>query len=109
VGAIDPAQGVKHMLFVLACTDKPGCLDLRLASRPQHLAYLETYQGRLVQAGGLLDTDGRPAGSLLIIDVADRAEAEGFAEADPYHKAGLFESVVIRPYRQVFRDGERVA
>jgi uncharacterized protein YciI len=97
------------MLFVLVCTDKPGSLDLRLASRPSHLAYLETYQSKLVQGGALLDHDGRPSGSLLIVDVADRAEAEGFAEADPYHRAGLFESVLIRPYRQVFRDGERLA
>jgi uncharacterized protein YciI len=97
------------MLFVLVCTDKPGSLDLRLASRPGHLAYLETYQSKLVQGGALLDHDGRPSGSLLILDVADRAEAEGFAEADPYNRAGLFESVLIRPYRQVFRDGERLA
>jgi uncharacterized protein YciI len=96
------------MLFVIVCTDKPGCLDLRLATRPTHLAYLETYPAKLVQGGPLLDHDGRPGGSLLIIDVADRAEAEGFAEADPYNKAGLFESVLIRPYRQVFKDGDRV-
>jgi uncharacterized protein YciI len=96
------------MLFVLVCTDKPGSLDLRLATRPQHLAYLETYESRLIQTGPLLDLDSRPCGSLLVIDVADRAEAEGFAEADPYNKAGLFESVVIRAYRQVFKDGERV-
>jgi len=97
------------MLFALICTDKPGQLDLRLASRPKHLAYLEIYAAKIVTAGGLLDTEGRPSGSLLIIDVADRAEAEGFAHADPYNKIGLFESVVIRPYRQVFRDGEQVA
>jgi uncharacterized protein YciI len=96
------------MLFVLVCTDKPGSLDLRLATRPQHLAYLETYVSRLIQTGPMLDLDSRPCGSLLVIDVADRAEAEGFAEADPYNKAGLFESVVIRPYRQIFKDGERV-
>jgi len=95
------------MLFVLICTDKPASLDLRLASRPQHLAYLQTYQSKLVTAGALLDTDSRPSGSLLVIDVADRAEAEGFAEADPYHKSGLFESVIIRPYRQVFKDGDQ--
>ncbi len=97
------------MLFVLICTDKPGSLDLRLATRPQHLAYLETYQSRLVQAGPLLDLDQRPCGSLLVIDVVDRAEAEGFAVSDPYAKAGLFESVVIRGYREIFRAGEIVA
>jgi len=96
---------VVFMLFALICTDKPGALDVRLATRAQHLAYLQTYEHRLVTAGPVLDGDGRPCGSLLIVDVADRAEAEGFAEADPYQKTGLFESVVIRPFRQVYKDG----
>ena len=93
------------MLFVMLCRDRPGSLDVRMATRAQHIAYLQTYAERLVQAGPLLDDDGRPCGSLLIVDVADRATAEGFAESDPYNKAGLFESVVIRRYRTVFRDG----
>ncbi len=97
------------MLFALICTDKPGGLDLRLATRPQHLAYLTTYATKLVTAGPLLDRDERPCGSLLLVDVADRAEAEGFAEADPYNRAGLFESVVIRPFRHIFKEGERMA
>jgi uncharacterized protein YciI len=96
------------MLFTLYCTDKPASLELRLAARSNHLAYLETYKSKLVVAGPLLDTDGRPCGSLLIIDVNDRAEAEGFAAGDPYSKDGLFESVVIRPFRFVFRDNELV-
>jgi uncharacterized protein YciI len=96
------------MLFALICTDRPGALDLRLATRPDHLAYLETYAGRLVEAGPMLDLEGRPCGSLLVVDVADRAEAEGFAAGDPYAKVGLFESTLIRPYRRVFRDGELV-
>ncbi len=30
------------MLFALICTDKPNSLDLRMANRPAHLAYLES-------------------------------------------------------------------
>ena len=96
------------MLFSLVCTDRPGALDLRLATRPAHLAFLETYQDRLMHAGAMLDLDGRPCGSILIIDVEDRAAAEGFAAADPYAVAGLFESSVIRGFRTVFKDGEKV-
>ena len=94
------------MLFAVICIDKPASLDLRLATRPTHLAYLETYKNRIVQAGPLLDAEDRPCGTLLLLEVADRAEAAGFAEGDPYAKAGLFESVVIRPYRTVYKDGE---
>ena len=93
------------MLFALICTDKPQSLEVRLATRDAHLAYLETYIDRIVQAGPMLDPDGRPCGSLLLVEVADAAAAAGFAEADPYARAGLFESVIIRPYRCVFRDG----
>jgi uncharacterized protein YciI len=96
------------MLFALICTDRPGSLETRLATRPAHLAYLETYRSKLAYAGAMLDADGRPCGSLLIIDVNDRAEADGFAAGDPYTKADLFESTVIRPYRPAFKDGEKL-
>ena len=96
------------MLFVITCTDRPGSLDLRLATRPGHLAYATTYADRIVLGGPLLDADGRPCGSMLLVDVEDRAAAEGFAAGDPYAKAGLFESTVIRGFRTVFRDGGAV-
>ena len=93
------------MLFAIICTDRPASLDLRLATRPAHLAYLTTYQDRVMHGGPMLDMDGRPCGTLLVVDVPDRAAAEGFAAADPYAKAGLFESAVIRGFRTVLRDG----
>ncbi len=96
------------MLFAIFCADRPQSLDLCAATRPEHIAYLETYKSKLVEVGPLLDADGRPCGSLLIVDVEDRAAAEGFAAGDPYAKAGLFESTIVRGYRTVFRDGDVV-
>ncbi len=93
------------MLFAIICTDKPDRLETRLAARDSHLSYLERYIEKVVHAGPLLDMDGRLCGSLLVIDVADRAAAEGFAASDPYAKVELFESTVIRGFRTVFRDG----
>jgi uncharacterized protein YciI len=97
------------MLFALINTDKPASLDLRMATRPAHLAWLAGQESKLVTAGALLDPAGQFAGSLLVLDVADRAEAEAFAAADPYTRAGLFESSVIRPFRQVYKDGRKIA
>jgi hypothetical protein len=96
------------MLFAVINTDRPGALEVRLANRPTHLAYLEREVAKILNAGPLLDAAGNPAGSLLLIDVADRAAAEAFAAADPYAKAGLFESSVVRPYRAVFKDGAKI-
>ena len=93
------------MLFTIACTDKPASLELRLATRPAHIEHLKVEASRIVLGGPVLDPAGNPCGSLLVVEAADRAEAEAFAAADPYAKAGLFESVAIRPYRVVFKDG----
>ncbi len=96
------------MLFAVICTDRPASLDLRLATRAAHVAYLTTYADRVAHGGPLLDADGRPCGSLLLIEVEDHAAAEGFAASDPYARAGLFESTIIRSFRTVLKDGEFV-
>jgi len=97
------------MLFALINTDRPAGLELRMATRPAHLDWVAGQESKLVTAGALLDPAGNMAGSLLVIDVPDRAAAEAFVAADPYTKAGLFESTVIRPFRQVYKDGKKVA
>jgi uncharacterized protein YciI len=88
------------MLFVLICTDRPGALDLRKANRGPHLEYIET-TGSVVMAGPFLDEAGEMCGSLVVIDVPDRAAAEAWAAGDPYAMAGLFERVEIRAWNRV--------
>ncbi|HLF58716.1 MAG TPA: YciI family protein [Alphaproteobacteria bacterium] len=91
------------MLFAVICMDKPGKSDLRAATRPAHLEYLERFRSRNAISGPLLTDDGTaPKGSLLILDFADRKEAQAFADNDPYAKAGLFDSVTITPFKKVF-------
>lgn len=79
-----------------------------MATRAQHLAYMESQKASIQFAGPQLDTQGKPCGSLILLDVADMESAEGFAAADPYAGVNLFESVIIRPLRTVFRDGQLV-
>lgn len=76
--------------------------QLRAAVRPQHLAYLEAALPHVVVAGPLLDDDGQPIGSMLLMDFPDRKAAVAFAADDPYAKAGLFASVAVTSWRQVF-------
>jgi uncharacterized protein len=85
-------------LFAIHCKDKPGALETRLATRPVHLDYLNASTG-LKLAGALLDDAGSPIGSLLIVEVEDLAAAQAQADNDPFTKAGIFESVEIRPWR----------
>jgi uncharacterized protein YciI len=48
------------MLFAITCTDKPGGLDLRMATRPAHLEHLKAHEAALVLVGPLLDPAGQP-------------------------------------------------
>lgn len=89
------------MLFAALCFDKPGGLDLRLATRAEHLTFLERYAAQVKLGGPFLDADEKPVGSLLIIDCVDEAAARALLADDPYAKAGLFERVELRPWKHV--------
>jgi len=87
------------MLFALICTDKPGGLAIRKANRPEHLAYLESLGDTLVFAGPFTEEDGQTMnGSLIVVQADSLREARAVADGDPFAKAGLFESVEIRPW-----------
>lgn len=88
------------MLIALIARDKPGALQIRLDNRDKHVAYLKG-SGEVSQAGPLLDADGGMIGSLVILDVEDMAEAEAWADKDPYKAADLFESVELMPWNKV--------
>ncbi|EHL95496.1 hypothetical protein HMPREF9946_05183 [Acetobacteraceae bacterium AT-5844] len=96
------------MIFSVVSLDKPNALELRLATRPSHLEYLDSQVESIVMGGPVLDAEGKPCGSLLLVEAPDEAAAAAFAAADPYAKAGLFASVTIRPFRAVYKDGTRV-
>ena len=87
------------MPFVLICRDRPGALQTRLDNRAAHLAYVD--ETGVVSIAGPLIRDGQMAGSLVILSVESRAEAEAWAAGDPYAKAGLFESVEIEEWKRV--------
>jgi hypothetical protein len=98
-----------HMPYAIIAHDRPDGGEIRRDNRPAHLDYLEANKHLLLAAGAQFADDGTtPIGSILLVDVDDRAAAEAFAANDPFAKAGLFESVKIVPWRKVFFDKERV-
>ncbi len=94
------------MLFALWCTDKKDHLQVRMDTRPAHLEWLNglNADGKLKLAGPSLDADGKPMGSLVVVVAENAEEARTLADADPYAKAGLFESVDIRPFNWVINN-----
>ncbi|HSD92059.1 MAG TPA: YciI-like protein [Methyloceanibacter sp.] len=87
------------MLFALICTDKPDGLPIRLENRPAHMAYLKSLGDSLKFAGPFLKEDGKTmCGSLVMIEAPSPEAARAIAAADPFAKAGLFETVEIKPW-----------
>ena len=97
------------MLYAIIGPDAPNSLERRLSARPAHLERLNTLlnEGRLILAGPLpaIDSpDPGPAGfqgSLMVVEFPALAEAQAWAEADPYVAAGVFATVEVYPFRQV--------
>ncbi|UCE77033.1 MAG: YciI family protein [Gammaproteobacteria bacterium] len=97
------------MLYALISEDLPGTLNQRLAARPAHLERLEQLRdaGRLVLAGphpAIDSEDPGPAGftgSLVVAEFDSLEDAQSWADADPYVKAGVYRQVVVKPFKKV--------
>jgi uncharacterized protein len=96
------------MLFALICTDKPNHLDMRMANRPAHLAFLESLGKNLKGAGPFLGSDEKPNGSLVLIEAENLEAAKAIAAQDPYAVAGLFSNVDIRPWKWLINNPENL-
>ncbi len=84
------------MLFAVVCWDRPNVGELRERTHHGHLDYLKAHAGVIRMGGPFESADGAIVGTLFIIDVADQAQARAFVDAEPFHKAGVFESVRLR-------------
>lgn len=94
------------MLFAFLCTDKPDSLTIRMASRPEHLDFLNGLGDELVFAGPFLDGNGEPNGSMVVVHADDLDSAKAIAASDPYAKVNLFASVDVRAWKWAMKNPE---
>ncbi|MCU0811483.1 MAG: YciI family protein [Thiobacillaceae bacterium] len=97
------------MLYALVGQDVSDSLDKRLAARPAHLERLQALQqqGRLLLAGPFPAIDGNDpgaagfTGSLIVAEFDTLADAQSWADADPYVAAGVYAAVSVKPFKKV--------
>ncbi|MGJ3232053.1 MAG: YciI family protein [Oceanicaulis sp.] len=94
------------MLFAVTCTDRTGALETRLANREAHLAWAGSADSPVKMGGPLLDREGKPAGSLLIIEAEDEADLREILKDDPYAAADLFADVFWMPFKWTLKAPE---
>lgn len=93
-------------VFIVHAVDKPDALDLRMANRPEHLAWVGTFSDRILMAGPLFQEDGKTfAGSCFAIEFDSLEEVREWASNDPYAKAGLFAQVDIHAFNWAIGTG----
>lgn len=87
-------------MYVIIGRDAPDAKEKRPLHRPAHLAHLEPLAdaGKVVLAGPLLDGTG----SLIVLDIDSAEEVWSLVSRDPYVIHGIFGSVEVRPFKQVF-------
>lgn len=97
------------MLYAIIATDIENTLSKRLQARPDHLARLETLknEGRLILAGPHPAIDSNDpgnegfTGSLVVAEFETLQDAQDWADTDPYIKAGVYDQVIVKPFKKV--------
>lgn len=100
---------VAFMLYVIIGKDASDSVAARGAARETHVGRIRALcdDGRLVLAGPLPAIDAEdpgPAGfdgSLIVAEFESLAEAQAWAEADPYLESGAWVGVEARPFVRV--------
>ena len=91
-------------LFAIIGHDVPDSTENRKIHRPAHFARLQALQdqNRLVIAGPNPTAHGEDSmtGSLLILDFDDLAQAQAWADAEPFLTGGVYSHVDIKPFVQ---------
>ncbi|MCM0147278.1 YciI family protein [Photobacterium galatheae] len=97
------------MWYVIFSQDVENSLERRLSVREKHLARLKALQdeGRLLVAGPMpaIDSDNPGeagfTGSTVIAEFDSLEAAKSWADADPYIAAGVYENVIVKPFKKV--------
>ena len=97
------------MGYAFICEDAPNSLALRTANRSDHLARLQQLQtaGKLLVAGPFPAIDNEDpgkagfTGSLIIAGFDSLAQAQQWAGLEPFLKCGVYQNIVVKPYKKV--------
>ena len=84
------------MLWVITCDTVPNMDAIREKTQAAHHAYMKAQKDIMILAGAVRSDDGKTVkGSLFLLHMNSRAEAQAFVDAEPYNQAGIFTNFKI--------------
>ncbi len=97
------------MWYAIISEDIENSLPLRKIHRPAHIDRLKLLadQGRLLIAGPHPAVDSEDpgeagfSGSLVVAEFDSLGAAQAWADEDPYLLNGIYQNVVVKPYKKV--------
>ena len=97
------------MWYAIISEDIENSLPLRKIHRPAHIDRLKLLadQGRLLIAGPHPAVDSEDpgeagfSGSLVVAEFDSLGAAQAWADEDPYLINGIYQDVVVKPYKKV--------
>ena len=81
--------------------NKPGTTEQRTSLIRRHWDFIAKFDKNLIARGPVLDEADTSVviGSIHILELEDLTKAEKFVYDEPFAKAGLFKSIIIKPFR----------
>ena len=97
------------MWYAIISQDVENSLEKRLSARPAHIDRLQALKadGRLLIAGPHPAIDSEDpgsegfTGSLVVAEFDSLTSAQSWADADPYIEAGVYQQVIVKPFKKV--------
>lgn len=89
------------MLYAAYCIDNPDTVALREEHLKVHREYLDKHADKIFFSGPLQTDDASASvGSLFILNVRDRSEAQAFVDNETFNNNGVFRAVTITRMRK---------
>ncbi len=88
--------------YFFYCRDRRGSMALRRELAEEHWSFMDRYADAMIARGPTLTADGSAAtGSVHFVDLPDAEAAGMFAFEEPNYRAGVYEEVLVRRWRNM--------
>ena len=89
------------MIWALYCIDGPNTADAREKLLKVHRDYLDASLDKIFFSGPLLSDDAKDShGSLFILNVKGRKDAQAWIDSEPFYNDGIFAKVTLHRMRK---------